>query len=116
MRNSLFALPILTLLMGCEAYTTSPIERAVAAPKMRDYGCTSCHVIPGVAGAAAAVSPPLNRMGNRTTIAGVTSNTPENLMLWIQHPQQIHPRSAMPEMHVTSDDARTIALYLETLH
>ncbi len=91
------------------------MERAAAAPRMREYGCTSCHIIPGVAGTASTVGPSLSHMGNRTDIAGVISNTPENLVRWIQHPQQIHPGSAMPEMHVTFEDARTIAHYLETL-
>lgn len=116
MRPFLYTLPVLMLLTGCEAYTRFPIERAAAAPKMREYGCTSCHIIPGVAGAASTVGPPLSHIANRATIAGVLPNTPENLAQWIQHPQQIHPGSAMPEMRVTSQDAKAIALYLETLH
>ena len=73
-------------------------------------------VRPGVAGSASAVGPPLNHIANRSNIAGVIPNTPENLARWIRHPQQIHPGSDMPEMHVTSSDAKIIALYLETLH
>lgn len=116
MKAFLFALPVIILFTGCEAYTTSPVERAAAAPKMREYGCISCHVIPGVAGPDSAVGPRLDRIGSRSDIAGVISNTPENLACWIQHPQQIHPGNAMPEMHVTPEDARTMALYLEMLH
>jgi cytochrome c1 len=115
MKLCVFVLPVIALLTGCEAYTTSPVERAAAAPKMREYGCTSCHAIPGVAGAGSTVGPPLNHIGSRSEIAGVISNTPGNLARWIQHPQQIHPGSAMPEMHVTPEDARTITIYLETL-
>lgn len=116
MKHSVFALPMFIALMGCEAYRTSPVERAAVAPTMRNYGCTSCHIIPGVAGSDSVTGPPLSHMGNRADIAGVIPNTPENLVRWIQHPQQIHPGNAMPEMHVTSNDAKTIALYLETLH
>jgi cytochrome c1 len=36
-------------------------------------------------------------------------------MLWIQHPRQVEPRTAMPEMGVTEQDSRDIAAYLYTL-
>lgn len=116
MRRSLYIVMIVGVLTGCEAYTTSPVERDAVSLKMRSYGCTSCHIIPGIAGADSVVGPPLSHMGNRATIAGVIPNTPENLAHWIQHPQQIHSGSAMPEMFVTPQDAKAIALYLETLH
>jgi len=83
---------------------------------MRSYGCTSCHTIPGVAGAHSYVGPPLDRFGNRTYIAGILPNNPQNLSYWLQHPQSVHPGSAMPEMHLTQQDADRIANYLEHLH
>ena len=33
-------------------------------------------------------------------IAGTLQNTPENLMRWIQDPQQVRPRTAMPNLGV----------------
>lgn len=90
-----------------------------AAMRGRDhiqyYGCVSCHTIPGVPGAHATVGPPLDRMGVRTYIAGTLPNSPQHLALWIQHPQQIHPGTAMPELGVTPQDAAEIAQYLEQL-
>lgn len=79
------------------------------------YGCGSCHTIPGVPGAHATVGPPLDRMAIRTYIAGTLPNSPEHLALWIQHPQQVHPGTAMPELDVTPQDAKEIAEYLEEL-
>jgi cytochrome c len=82
---------------------------------LRRYGCQSCHVIPGVAGARGLVGPPLDRMGSRTYVAGQLTNTPENLMHWIRFPRDVNPRTAMPETGVTEEDARHIAAYLYTL-
>jgi cytochrome c1 len=36
-------------------------------------------------------------------------------MQWIQHPHQVEPHTAMPEMGVTEQDSRDIAAYLYTL-
>lgn len=111
-------LPALLLLsaaiLGC-----SQQRHSAAAKRGRDhmqyYGCGSCHTIPGVPGAHATVGPPLDRMGVRTYIAGTLPNSPQHLAQWIQHPQQVHPGTAMPELGVTSADASDIAQYLEEL-
>jgi cytochrome c1 len=79
------------------------------------YGCVSCHTIPGVRQADATVGPPLTAIASRGYLAGRLSNSPENLMKWIQHPQQVDPGNAMPEMHVSDQDAHDIAAYLYTL-
>ncbi len=39
-------------------------------------------------------------------------NTPENLVRWIQQPEQIRPGTAMPNLGISEDDARDIAAYL----
>ena len=78
------------------------------------YGCPTCHVIPGVPGAVGKVGPSLDDLGQRSYLAGTLQNSPDNLVLWIQHPQQIHPGTAMPEMGVTSGDAKEIASFLQS--
>ncbi len=83
--------------------------------KIRSYGCNSCHTIPGVDGAQGLVGPPLMHWSKRVYIAGEVANTPENLRKWIQHPTQIEPRTAMPEMGVTEQDSRDISAYLYSL-
>lgn len=79
------------------------------------YGCASCHQIPGARGANARVGPPLDGMRRRVYLAGRLLNTPENLMRWIQHPQEVERGNAMPDMGVTDEDARDITAWLYTL-
>jgi cytochrome c len=83
--------------------------------KIRNYGCQSCHTIPGIVGANAVVGPPLDHWSKRVYIAGEVPNTVTNLTKWIQHPPQIEPKTAMPEMGVTEQDSRDIAAYLYSL-
>ncbi len=106
---------------GCSRATQQdprlgPGARAsVGEQKIQQYGCGSCHTIPGIPGARANVGPPLTALGRRTYIAGMLTNSPQNLETWIMHPRQIRPNTAMPEMGVTGQDARDIAAYLYTL-
>jgi len=79
------------------------------------YGCGACHQIPGIPGARGRVGPPLTGIAGRVYIAGRLSNTPPNMMLWIQHPQHVEPGTDMPEMGVTNRDVHDIAAYLYTL-
>ena len=83
--------------------------------RIRDYGCGSCHQIPGVADADGLVGPPLANIGVRVYLAGMLRNTPDNMMFWLRHPQQVVPGNVMPDMGVTAPDARDIAAYLYTL-
>lgn len=87
----------------------------VSAPQlMTQYGCPTCHVIPGVPGAVGKVGPSLDDLAQRSYLAGSVQNTPANLVAWIQHPQHYRPGTAMPEMGVTDADARQIARFLDT--
>ena len=83
---------------------------------LRQYGCATCHRIPGVVGADTPVGPPLARLARRSFIAGQVANDPERLVDWIRGPQALHPGSAMPDLGVTKRDARDMAAYLETLN
>jgi cytochrome c len=81
---------------------------------IRRYGCWTCHTIPGIHGANAVVGPPLNGIANRVYVAG-HPNSPEHLVNWIRHPQQVRNLTPMPDMGVTEEAARDIAAYLYTL-
>jgi cytochrome c len=83
---------------------------------IQQYGCGSCHTIPGVRSATATVGPPLTAWSRRTYIAGILPNTPENLIRWIEAPQSVLPGNAMPNMQVTPADAADIAAYLYAIH
>jgi putative membrane protein len=82
---------------------------------VRKYGCGSCHMIPGIEGAEGRVGPPLGQIASRVYIAGVLPNEPDNMIRWIENPPAIDPKTAMPNMGVTTRDARDIAAYLYTL-
>ncbi len=87
-----------------------------APQAIQKYGCGSCHAIPGVAGAEGTVGPKLTNISERSFLAGELPNTPDNLILWIQHPQHVKPGNDMPEMGVSDADARNIAAYLYSMH
>jgi cytochrome c2 len=93
--------------------TGGDIQRGRIA--IRQYGCQTCHVIPGVTGADALVGPPLNGIASRLYLAGILQNSPEHMIAWLRNPQVIDPLSAMPTLGVTERDARDIAAYLYTL-
>lgn len=82
---------------------------------IREYGCGSCHTIPGIIGARGLVGPPLTNWAQRSYIAGNVTNNPEFLIRWLEVPQAIKPRTPMPTLGVTEGDARDIAAYLYTL-
>lgn len=82
---------------------------------LRPYGCVNCHTIPGVRGADGMVGPSLDRIASRIYVGGVVTNTPQNLIRWIMDPKAIDPKTAMPAVGVTEDQARDIAAYLYTL-
>lgn len=88
-------------------------DRGKAA--IQQYGCGSCHTIPGVSGANGTVGPPLNFWSRRTYIAGEVPNTPDFLVRWIEVPQAIEPGVAMPNLGVPEGPARDMAAYLYTL-
>jgi cytochrome c2 len=76
------------------------------------YGCASCHRIKGIAHADSQVGPPLDEIRSRGYIAGVMPHNADNLIRWIQHPRQVVPNTAMPELGVTEAEARDMAAYL----
>jgi cytochrome c len=80
-----------------------------------NYGCGSCHTIPGIPGADTDVGPSLAGFGERRYIAGVLVNNPENLRQWILNPHEIQPGTSMPNVGVTETDVQDITAYLYTL-
>lgn len=78
--------------------------------------CGTCHTIPGVRGANGVFGPPLNAFSRRTVIAGNFPNTPEALVPWIVSPTSMKPKTAMPDLGLSAQQARDVAAYLYTLH
>ena len=112
------AVAVATLLTGCdqsaqlEARQLTGGDARRGAAHIESYGCGACHSIPGVQTAKSTVGPPLSGFSGRTYVAGSLPNSAEHLVLWIRHPQQVDPRTAMPELGVSEADARDIAAYL----
>jgi cytochrome c len=82
---------------------------------LRQFGCGSCHEIPGVAAARGKVGPPLGGVAGRVYLAGTLPNTPESMAAFIRAPQSADPKTAMPDMGVGEEHARDMVAYLYTL-
>lgn len=106
-------------LIGCEKQEPTPevvtakIERGRVL--LRQYGCGTCHTIPGVIGAAGKVGPPLDDIGKRLYLGGVLPNTMQNMVRWIRAPQEVDPPTAMPDLQVSQSHAEAMAAYLQRL-
>ena len=79
------------------------------------YECGVCHVIPGVPGATGRVGPPLDSFARHPYIAGKLPNQPELLVRWIPDAPAHAPRTAMPAIAMSDQDARDMAAYLYEL-
>ncbi len=78
--------------------------------------CINCHTIKGTV-ADGRFGPDLTHLMSRDTIAsGAALNTPKNLRLWIQNPDEIKPGCLMPAMNLTAQQFDEVAAYLMTLH
>lgn len=96
-----------------------PVDRLVPAADadrgrilIREYGCGSCHTVPGVPNAIGRVGPPLYAMRTQIYVAGVLPNTPQHMTKWIMDPQDVNPRTVMPDLDVTNRDARDMTAFL----
>lgn len=85
------------------------------AQLLDSYGCSACHIISGLRGAAGMQSragPPLTDWKNRHYIAGELVNNPLNLVRWLRDPREADPGTAMPDLDVGEEDAWSMAAYL----
>ncbi|MBW8899679.1 MAG: c-type cytochrome [Massilia sp.] len=117
MRHLLLAVAGAAALAACSKAppATEPItggDPRAGRAQLARYGCASCHQIKGIAHADSQVGPPLDEIRSRGYIAGVLPHTADNLIKWIQHPRQVVPNTAMPELGVTAAEARDMAAYL----
>ncbi len=115
----LAALTLILAALGCHQD-----EKAAAAKKavsgnadagraaIDKYGCSGCHIIPGVDAPRGTAGPSLEHLKSRPLLAGKLPNNPDNAATWMQNPQAVPPLNSMPNLGVTPDDARNIAAYL----
>lgn len=110
------------LLLGCNggkdvsSYTPS-VGGSVKEGKfvVVKYKCGSCHTIPGVAHANGVFGPPLNHIARRSIIAGNFPNDPDTLAHWVMDPPAMKPKTAMPQLGLSPQDARDVVAFLDTL-
>ncbi len=111
------------LLGDCLAQEAHPVlvlpERAVPAgdaasgrAAIMQYGCKACHTIRGVPGPYGRVGPNLTGLRSRSYIAGSIPHTPDGLVQWLINPPRFSPRTAMPDMGLSRQEATDIARYL----
>jgi cytochrome c2 len=105
------------LLAACAERPAGAVEGNADSGRLllRQFGCGSCHVIPGVAAARGHAGPPLDGLARRAYLAGLLPNTPSNLSRWIRDPRSVDPQTAMPDLSVGEAHARDIVAYLYTL-
>ncbi|HWW60055.1 MAG TPA: c-type cytochrome [Thermoanaerobaculia bacterium] len=82
---------------------------------IRQYGCQTCHVIPGIEGGGGALGPSLEHIASRPRIAHRIALSPETLARYIANPPAVDPQTRMPPLGVSQPDARDVAAYLLTL-
>ena len=123
MKRATLALVALALVAGCQTPDNDLEAAALTGGNpsrgrevIRAYGCNTCHTIGGVPGAVGKVGPVLDGIAERSYVAGVLPNTPDNLVRWIMAPRAVDPKTAMPNLGVRAADARDIAAYLYSLH
>jgi cytochrome c2 len=111
---------LLTLLLLAACKRPESASPAVGDPNrgkqlIEQYGCNSCHIVPGVEGAKGMVGPSMEHIASRQIIAMKLPNTQPNMTAYIQNPQMTDPQNAMPNLGVKPDEARDIVAYLYTL-
>jgi cytochrome c len=83
---------------------------------IQHFGCGACHVIPGIRQASGLAGPPLIHWSERGFIAGEIPNDGPNLIRWLMDPRAIEPKTDMPDLGISEEQARDIAAYLFSIH
>jgi cytochrome c oxidase subunit 2 len=77
--------------------------------------CSGCHSIRGTE-AVGPHAPDLTHLKSRRLIAGgLLTNTPDHLLQWITHAQQLKPGARMPSMVLTEVEISALSAFLSTL-
>lgn len=78
--------------------------------------CAGCHTVRGTE-AVGAHAPDLTHLNSRRLIAaGLLTNTPDHLLQWITHAQELKPGARMPSMVLTAAETGALSAFLSTLN
>jgi cytochrome c553 len=112
---------------GGASQRPSPASAVIVRPSAEDaaagralvasgaYGCAACHTIPDIRVPRGIVGPNLTGFARRPFIAGQLPNTFELLVAFLQNSPALVPKTGMPNVGLSADDARRIAAYLYTM-
>lgn len=128
MKNALLAIALLSL-AACNSHepaATTSSQTAAPAPGgagdaargkqlIAQYGCQTCHVVPGVEGLGGTMGPSLQGFGTHPQIVRKVPNDQTTLAAFLQNPQAVDPQTAMPNLGISAADARDLAAFLHTL-
>lgn len=119
-RPAIHACLVASMLASCGSHELPPRQvdgadarRGRAA--MEQFDCGVCHAIPGVRGAVGRVGPALRGYAGRPYVAGKFAGDATHLVRWIQDAPALAPRTAMPALGASEQQARDMAAYLYTL-
>ena len=76
--------------------------------------CAGCHAVRGTA-ATGQLGPDLTHLATRETIAGVLSNTSDNLYDFVADPHDSKPGVSMPPTELTAEEVEAVVDYLMEL-
>jgi cytochrome c oxidase subunit 2 len=77
--------------------------------------CAGCHTVRGTE-AVGAHAPDLTHLQSRRLIAaGSLTNTPEHLVQWITHAQELKPGARMPSFTLSDTEISALSAFLSTL-
>jgi cytochrome c oxidase subunit II len=77
--------------------------------------CAGCHAVRGTE-ARGAHAPDLTHLKSRRRLAaGLLTNTPEHLMKWVTHAQQLKPGSRMPSVALSEPESSALGTFLSKL-
>lgn len=90
-------------------------NQAAQGRKLFEERCAGCHTVRGSKSAGVQAPDLTHVLSRRLLAAGTVVNTPENLIDWVQHAQEIKPGTLMPDMKLSPTEAGDLSAYLATL-
>jgi cytochrome c oxidase subunit 2 len=97
------------------AQSSNAIDARTGQMVFEHQACLNCHTIRGTV-ANGRYGPDLTHLMSRATIgSGLLPNTQQNLLAWINDPNDAKPGCMMPAMHLTDEQNAQITAYLLTL-
>ncbi|HET9442047.1 MAG TPA: cytochrome c oxidase subunit II [Acidimicrobiales bacterium] len=109
-----------TTVAGDEA-AAEPIDALTGSELFITRGCSGCHTVRGLEGAAGKIGPDLTHFASRKVFAGAIFETDDkNLRKWLRNPPAEKPMmpangQGMPNLGLSEDDITSLIAYLETL-